>query len=264
MVNPSSSMRLMLPYEVQSHLPLLVFVPGMDGTGNLYGKQADQLRHHFDIRCLTIARDNRQDWESLSDQLITLLQAEQYFSSRPVYLCGESFGGCLALKVATKHPALIERLILINPASCFNQRPLLSWGIGVSQWIPDFLHRSAALVLLPFMASLNRISEGDRLMLLKAMQSVPPNTISWRLSLLKSFCLESSCLAKITQPVLVVASQGDRLLPSLEEGKNLVEKLPNAQMQILSGSGHVCLLESDINLKHILEAYDFLPFLQTC
>jgi pimeloyl-ACP methyl ester carboxylesterase len=255
MVNPSSSMRLMLPYEVQSHLPLLVFVPGMDGTGNLYGKQADQLRHHFDIRCLTIARDDRHDWESLSDQLITLLQAEQYFCSRPVYLCGESFGGCLALKVATKHPALIERLILINPAS---------WGIGVSQWIPDFLHRSAALVLLPFMASLNRISAGDRLILLKAMQSVPPNTISWRLSLLKSFCLESSCLAKITQPVLVVVSQGDRLLPSLEEGKNLVEKLPNAQIQVLSGSGHVCLLESDINLKHILEACDFLPFLQTC
>jgi pimeloyl-ACP methyl ester carboxylesterase len=179
-------------------------------------------------------------------------------------LCGESFGGCLSLKVVERYPSLIDRLILVNPASSFNQRPLLSWGIGITQWVPDFIHRSSALALLPFMASLNRIDTGDRLALLKAMRSVPQSTVSWRLSLLKDFSLESSSLEQFTQPVLVLASRSDRLLPSLEEGKNLVEKLPNAQMQILIESGHVCLLESDINLKLILEEYNFLPLLQTC
>lgn len=33
---------------------------------------------------------------------------------------GESFGGCLALRVASKAPHLIARLALVNPATCFN------------------------------------------------------------------------------------------------------------------------------------------------
>ena len=259
MVTLSSSLRLISPRPQQNHLPLLVFLPGMDGTGQLYSKQAKQLQQYFDIRCLSIAHHDRQDWEGLSEQLVALLKSQEKITHRPVYMCGESFGGCLSLKVALKYPTLLERLILINPASCFNKRPWLSWGIHLTQWVPDFVHRSSALALLPFMASLNRLEKSDRLALLQAMQSVPQSTVSWRLSLLKDFCLEVSSLEKITHPVLVVASRSDRLLPSLEEAQHLVKKLPNARLQILRESGHACLLESDINLKAILECSNFLP-----
>ena len=34
---------------------------------------------------------------------------------------GESFGGCLALRVALWEPSLVQRLVLINPATCFNR-----------------------------------------------------------------------------------------------------------------------------------------------
>lgn len=34
---------------------------------------------------------------------------------------GESFGGCLALRVAAAAPEVVARLVLVNPATCFGQ-----------------------------------------------------------------------------------------------------------------------------------------------
>lgn len=39
--------------------------------------------------------------------------------SRPIYLLGESFGGVLALAVAAERPDLVDRLVLVNPATSF-------------------------------------------------------------------------------------------------------------------------------------------------
>ena len=59
-------------------------------------------------------------------------------------------------------------------------------------------------------------------------------------------------MPKIKNPVLVLASGSDRLLPSVEEANKLINYLPNAKMVILPNSGHACLLESEISLNSIL------------
>jgi pimeloyl-ACP methyl ester carboxylesterase len=150
-------------------------------------------------------------------------------------------------------------LILINPASSFNQRPLLSLGIGITQMMPDFIQGSSALTILPFLAALGRISREDRRSLLKAMQYVPLKTISWRLSQLQRFQVSASELKRLQLGVLVIASQGDRLLPSVAEAKRLIQQLPAAKLTILPNSGHACLLETDIHLKDILHHHACLP-----
>lgn len=40
---------------------------------------------------------------------------------RPVYLLGESFGGVLALAVAEARPDLVDRIVLVNPATSFSR-----------------------------------------------------------------------------------------------------------------------------------------------
>jgi len=85
------------------------------------------------------------------------------------------------------------------------------------------------------------------------MRSVPPETVLWRLSLVKEFDVDETQLRQLTQPVLVIASALDRLLPSITEGR-LVKILPNAQMVVLPYSGHACLLEADIKLYEIMQA----------
>ncbi len=90
------------------------------------------------------------------------------------------------------------------------------------------------------------------------MRSVPPETINWRLSLLREFDVNAEKLHHITQPVLLIAGGSDRLLPSVIEVKRLANILPNTQTVLLPNSGHACLLEESVNLYKILQSHKFL------
>lgn len=72
-------------------------------------------------RFLFLPIEDRSDWLVLRDRVVALLN--QLLANSPtqkkVTLVAESFGGCLALRVAVVAPHLLERLILVNPATCF-------------------------------------------------------------------------------------------------------------------------------------------------
>ncbi|WP_375496897.1 alpha/beta fold hydrolase [uncultured Nostoc sp.] len=247
------------PKRVKPEYPLLVYLPGMDGTGQLLRSQTAGLESGFDVRCLAIPRKDLNTWDVLAKSVLDLIDAElEKSSQRPVYLCGESFGGCLAMKVAIQAPHLFRRIILINPASSFHLRPWLNWASQLTYLVPSELYDVGALGLLPFLASLPRISRSDRHELLKTMRSVPLETVHWRLSLLREFHIDDEQLSRLTQPVLLIAGASDRLLPSVTEVKRIGNILPNTKIVVLPNCGHACLLEEDINLYEILKDNDFL------
>lgn len=247
------------PKRIHPQYPLFVFLPGMDGTGQLLRRQTEGLEAAFDVRCLAIPRDDLSSWETLTYDALDLIHAELEKSShRSVYLCGESFGGCLAMKVALAAPKLFKRIILINPASSFHLRPFLLWGSQLSSFVPSCFYEFGALGLMPFIAALARITPSDRYELLRTMRSVPPETVRWRLSLITEFNIDPTQLRQLTQPILILASAYDRLLPSMTEAKRLVNIFPNNQMRLLPYSGHACLLEEDIHLYEIMKANNFL------
>ncbi|MDZ8081294.1 MAG: alpha/beta hydrolase [Nostoc sp. DcaGUA01] len=247
------------PKRLQPEFPLFVYLPGMDGTGQLLRSQTAGLEVGFDVRCFAIPRKDLTSWDVLTNNVLDLIHAELEKSShRPVYLCGESFGGCLAMKVAIKAPQLFKRIILINPASAFQLRPWLNWASQITYLVPSGLYDIGALGLLPFLASLPRISRSDRHELLRTMRSVPAETVHWRLSLLREFEIDEEQLSRLRQPVLLIAGGSDRLLPSVTEVKRIANIIPNTEIMVLPNCGHACLLEQDINLYEILKANDFL------
>ncbi|MBD2691232.1 alpha/beta fold hydrolase [Anabaena catenula] len=247
------------PKRVQLEYPLFVYLPGMDGTGQLLRSQTAGLELGFDVRCLAIPRKDLTTWDVLTKNVLDLIHSELEKSChRPVYLCGESFGGCLAMKVATQSPQLFKRIILINPASAFQLRPWLNSLSQLTDLVPSWFYDVGALGLLPFLASLARMSSSDRHELLKAMRSVPPETINWRLWLLREFNVDQEKLQQLTQQVLLIAGGSDRLLPSVSEVERLDDILPNTKTVLLPDSGHACLLEENVNLYEILQANEFL------
>ncbi|MBD2568328.1 alpha/beta fold hydrolase [Anabaena lutea] len=247
------------PKRVQLEYPLFVYLPGMDGTGQLLRSQTAGLELGFDVRCLAIPRKDLTTWDVLTNNVLDLIHSELEKSChRPVYLCGESFGGCLAMKVATRSPQLFKRIILINPASAFKLRPWLNSLSQLTDLVPSWFYDVGALGLLPFLASLPRMSSSDRHELLKAMRSVPPETINWRLWLLREFNVDQEKLQQLTQQVLLIAGGSDRLLPSVSEVERLDDILPNTKTVLLPDSGHACLLEENVNLYEILQANEFL------
>jgi len=244
----------------RSDAPLLVYLPGMDGTGRLFETQVDKLATNFDLRCLALRHDNYSNWHDLALDTIKLIKIElSGKKNKQVYLCGESFGGCLALKAAIAAPELITKLVLVNPASSSNQLPILGLGADITPWLPTWIHRYSAAGLLPFLAQLNRINECDRINLVESMKSLPPQIISWRLSLLRDFKVADEQLRSLKIPSLILAGAADALLPSVAEAKKLIALLPQAKMTVLPQSGHACLLETEVDLFKILLEQNFIP-----
>ncbi|MEA5534756.1 alpha/beta hydrolase [Crocosphaera sp. XPORK-15E] len=260
MKHQTANIKFLSPRSSKSPSPLLIYLPGMDGTGKLFHRQAEKLGNFFAIRCLSIPSHDQSNWHDLADQTIGLIKQElESHHGSSVYLCGESFGGCLALKVALKAPELIEKMILVNPASSFEKRPWLGLGVQLNQWMPNFLYQSSTVGFLPFLGSLGRIEKEDSKALLKAMQSLPQEVVSWRLALLRDFQINRETLKRLKQPILMLASDQDRLLPSVAEGQQLMSYFPQGNLTILPNSGHACLLETEVNLAEVLRKNDFLP-----
>jgi pimeloyl-ACP methyl ester carboxylesterase len=230
----------------------------MDGSGELLQLQRAGLKSIYDIRCLSIPTDDLTGWDGLVEQLAALIGSEQRRApSRPIYVCGESFGGCLALKLIAQFPRLCDRLILVNPASSVRRQPWMGWGASVTQWLPNPLYQLSTLGLLPLLIAPQRVSFTNQQALLEAMQSVNPVSAAFRLGLLNEFVLENLPLERIQQPVLILASGADRLLPSMAEAGRLVGYLSNSQLVSLPSSGHACLLETEIRLSSILKSQNF-------
>lgn len=247
------------PRLVQPNAPLFIFLPGMDGTGQLLRTQTEGLEAYFDVRCLAIPPTDLTTWEGLSDQVVALVQQELKKSpDRIVYLCGESFGGCLAMKVVVRSPELFQRVILINPASSFKHRSWMKLGAQLTGILPESIYRMSTVGLLPLLSRLERISRDDRQALLQAMKSVPKSTSAWRISLLSQFEVSAADLQKLTQPFLLLGSVRDSLLPSLTELQWLMKNLQQSRLVVLPYSGHTCLLEADMNLLNILKEHHFL------
>ncbi|NDJ18412.1 alpha/beta fold hydrolase [Myxacorys almedinensis] len=247
------------PKALKPELPLFVFLPGMDGTGQLLRAQTAGLEAGFDVRCLAIPPNDLTSWEKLAKRVVNLVEAEiADYAERPVYLCGESFGGCLAMKVALLAPQLFRRLILVNPASSFSRRPWIAWGAQLSRHLPESLYQVSSVTLLPLLASFGRISESDRDALVEAVRSVPQKTSVWRMSLLSKFEIPTEKLQTLERPTLILASAKDKLLPSLTEAYRLKQTFSDAQVVVLPESGHTCLLETDVNLFEVMKSSGFL------
>lgn len=258
-------LHLRRPLGTQPNLPLFVYLSGMDGTGQLLHRQMHFLSKAFDVRCLEISKRDRSDWDTLADQVQHLMQTERSrarfapWRERPIYLCGESFGGCLALWMAQKYPQAFDKLIVVNPAVTIHRREWIDRLAMVTGVLPRLVYTTACVNALPLLAELPYVDPEDRRALLSAMQSIPQDTVAWRMMLLAQFRLIPEALSQVACPTLLIASRGDRLLPSYTEAHLLAQLLPQSSVHILPHSGHACLLEKEINLYQILEANQFLP-----
>ncbi|CAI5459634.1 unnamed protein product [Closterium sp. Yama58-4] len=99
----------------------------MDGTGQCLQPQVRSLtRAGFDIRALYIPTTDRSTWRQLVRRVTPLIQQAANEedangrggsgggASREVTVLAESFGACLALRIAAANPGLLHRLVLVR------------------------------------------------------------------------------------------------------------------------------------------------------
>lgn len=248
---------LFAPIFPQPDKPLLLLLPGLDGTGQLFVSQVRSLAQDFDVRCLMIPEENRQDWFELAQAVVQLV--DDVGRDRPLYLCGESFGGCLALQVALTAPSRLAHLVLINPASALHRYAWMRWATQYTSFIPHWLFQTSGAIALPLLANFNRISDAKRDLFVRTVRPISQACVAWRIELLHQFQVQPEQLSQLQVATSLLASGSDRLLPSQAEARLLQKSLPQAQIYPLPDSGHVCLLEDEVDLSQCLQALNVLP-----
>ncbi|KAM0880849.1 hypothetical protein ACQ4PT_033295 [Festuca glaucescens] len=102
--------------------PLLLFLSGIDGVGMELILHHQSLGRVFEVRCFHIPVNDRTPFEGLLRIVEEYVKYENALSpNRPIYITGDSFGGCLAISVAARNPETDLVLTLVNPGSSVGQ-----------------------------------------------------------------------------------------------------------------------------------------------
>src|SRR2546423_3753754 len=116
----NSSKRPTCPqYRMEGSGPLLVYVCGLDGTGELFFKQAAQLSQSFRIVTFRQRDEGDFSYEDLAADVAAIIRD---IGEPCATLVAESFGGGVALVFALSYPEMVERLVIVNSFPRYRER----------------------------------------------------------------------------------------------------------------------------------------------
>jgi len=227
----------------RTQAPTVVMVPGMDGTALLFYRQVPLLARRFSVAAYPLPDDPDLDMDGLVADLDGLIR--ETASSR-VILCGESFGGALAMSYALAHPDSLAGLVVINSFPRVRDRlrlrlaplalRLVPWGTMtlVRRFTESRLHSP-------------HVNREDLAEFHERAKTIGREGYIRRLEILADYDIRDR-LGEITVPTLLLAADHDQLVDSVDEARFMAERIPDAEMRVLEGYGHVCLINHDLDL----------------
>jgi len=239
-------------YQVEGSGPLLIYVAGLDGTGQLFFKQAPRLALALRVITFRSREHGRFTYEDLTEDLAEIIRNQ---GEQRATIVGESFGGTVALNFAIRYPRMVERLVVVNSFPRFRNRLTIRLGAKIAAGVPFRLlwpvRRAASTVGL----LVDGVGRDDRRLFWRAIRTVSSEAYARRLQLIEAVDLEPR-LSEIQAPTLFIAGDRDLLIPSVKEAYAMAARMPNARVKVIKGAGHVCLLGSRVRLDRILAEWD--------
>ena len=232
-------------------LPLLVLLPGLDGTGKLFAAFVRALGAGVETRIVGYSTDEPLGYEELELKVRAALPRD-----RPYVLLGESFGGPIAMRIAARAPVLLAGVIFCGTFAR-NPYPWLAWARRFAFLLPiKSLPRWVRAPLMWGSKDANRAPENaDR-----AIASVAGAVVRRIAAILEVDAVE--CLDRIDIPVLVMYGRRDRVVPHTAT-ESLITRLPDAGVVEIDGPHlllQACPQEcSAAVLKFLAAAYPVPP-----
>lgn len=148
---------------------------------------------------------------------------------KKVIIIGHSFGGRIAAKLAVRHPELIEKLIISGS-------PLIKQPLSFKKKGLQYLARFGKQTLAVFP---QKIQDALKKVLYHAIGEWDYYKAGELKETLKNIIAEdtASLLPRISVPTLVIWGEDDTFV-SVEVAKEIVKKIPRAQLKILPQAGH--------------------------
>jgi pimeloyl-ACP methyl ester carboxylesterase len=233
---------------VEESRPLLVYIAGLDGTGELFYKQAPALARSYRVVTFRLREHGRFTYDDLTEDVAGAIRNN--CGSRAT-IVGESFGGTIAMQFAIRFPEMVERLVVVNSFPRFRPRWKIKIAAAFAPVVPPqgawLLRRGANLLGL----MRDGVSAEDRRRFFQAVRGVKHEGYARRLRLIAELDIEDR-LSEIQAPTLFIAGAKDYLVKSVREARSMAARAPNADVKIIDGAGHACLLGNKVILADLL------------
>lgn len=243
--------------------PPLVYVPGMDGTGLLFYRQAPALSRRFRVASYRL-RDEATTMDTLVADLHAVVRAvvraaapDGAQDGAPAVLVGESFGGALAMSYALAHPERVRALVVLNSFPYFSPQHRLQLAIAGTRLMPWGAMRVVRRLTAFRLHSAHTHRTEIRQFLRLTARTTRHGYVN-RLRILRTYDVRER-LRALHVPTLYLAADQDHLIPSVSQAAIMAARAPAARMHVLAGHGHCSFLAPDVDLDAILrEAFPTL------
>jgi pimeloyl-ACP methyl ester carboxylesterase len=218
----------------------LVLIPGIQGRCEYMRPTLDALSAHFDA--LTFSLENSTTLDGYVGQVVDLLAARRI--DRAV-ICGVSFGGVVAVRLAAAHPEHVSALVLAStPAPGWHLKPRHDFYARLPRIFgPLFLVESPFRMRDELAAALPnpRVRRRFKRRVLKTALTAPISfkAMAGRARLMQSIDLRPDC-ARITAPTLVLTGDAvlDHVVPA-HGSSEYARLIPGARAAVLERTGHL-------------------------
>jgi len=246
-------------YEVfgRSSAPAVLMIQGLGADKHGW----DMQRFVLAARYRVIALDNRgagrsdkpfghYSLEQMADDAVSVLDAA---GVERAHVVGASMGGAIAQIVALKHPERVRSLTLACTA-CRNhpwrEELLTSWATRASELGMGAMTREAARwVIGP--RSFRRLLPAFGWLGPLAMGRPTHAFVAQVRAILATDETMADQLSSITVPALVMVGNQDILTPR-GDSEELAERLPNAELVVISGAAHGFMVEHATTFNRVL------------
>jgi pimeloyl-ACP methyl ester carboxylesterase len=179
--------------------------------------------------------DDDPSFTDLHDYVMHYLELFDILQIDRFHLVGLSLGGYLAAKFASEHGHRVKKLVLIAPAGINDrEHPMLDIISVPGEYIPGYLVSNFEVLKrrlpekpnIEFMA--DRYRESTTVARLLWEHPVDPKFMRY--------------LHRVKIPTLIIWGEDDRVIP-VEQSQTWRRLIPNAEVMVLKGAGHLVHLE---------------------
>ena len=261
--------------------PLLLVLPGLDGSGITAWTQFPELSLDYDIKCLGIPADDRSTYNELV-QTVTAEVQRADADGREVLLLGESMGSGIALDVARAvEPSQLSALVLVSPATAWDQ----TWLGKLRGWLVTLPEPLLALIIALttyqlfdldlMLTTARRIATGEKAPILDTPARIdyawrvvgamptalasPPGTVKHRIAAWAEPSIAAAReLSDLRTPMLLVAGTADLRVPAEAEAQRIAAEAPSAcrcAVHLVEGAGHAGATDERLDLRVVLRRW---------
>ena len=244
----------------------LLLLHGFPLNSNLWEPQMDDLRDVArvlapDLRGhgLSDAGDEPYSMQLMAEDCLGLLEAVGV--QEPVVLCGHSMGGYVAFEFYRQYPEWVGALILVSTRAGADSP---EGRAGRDRMAERAKEEGVAIVaddmLGKILAPQNFEADEELANYVREMmESTSLNGMVGALAAMKERPDSRPLLAEIDVPVLIVCGEDDQLIP-VSDAEEMRDALPNAELAIIPGAGHLPNLEQPLEFNELV--WDFLESLR--